>query len=140
MANFETLLTAEKAKSISDYVATKTPLTVISQSPAPGTPLIEGMTVEVKATSLNDIPWFVIDTTAPPALRGVPIADVQHLLETNALVLEASRTGDVSEEKRAEFVVAINQSLGGKGLSGEIATSDALAVAKSLKTIGLVRG
>ncbi len=140
MANFETLLTAEKAKVISDYVATKSPLTVISQSPAPGTPLIEGMTVEVKATSLNDIPWVVIDQTAPAAIRGVPIADVQQLLETNALVLEASRTGDVSEEKRAEFVVAINQSLGGKGLSGEIATADALAIAKSLKTIGLVRG
>ncbi len=140
MATFDTLLTADKAKAITDYVGLKSPLTVISQTPAPGTPLIEGMTVEVKATSLADVPWVVLDPQAPAAIKGVPIADVQQLLEANSLVLEASQTGDVSADKQADFVLAINQSLAGKGLSGQIATTDAVNIAKSLKTIGLTRG
>lgn len=139
MANFEMLITADKAKAITDFVQLKGPLTVVSQSPAPGTPLIEGMTVEVKATSLNDIPWGVIDTTAPPSIKNVPIADVQSLVEANPLVLAASQTGDVSEANKADFVLAINQSLAGKGLAGQIATSDAVNIAKSLKLAGLSR-
>lgn len=140
MADFAMLLTADRANRAAEFVATKLPLTVISQTPAPGTPLIEGMTVEVKAVSFNDIPWSVFEPTAPEVIRSVPVAEVAKLVNANAVILAASQTGDVAADKQADFALTLNQSLAGKGLTREVAAADTINIAKSLKSVGLLRG
>lgn len=136
MPPIEFTLSPETLQHISEYAAAKGPLTIISQTPAPGTPIIEGMTVEVKATSFGDIPIRIIDHTAPDFLRNVSIADVQKLIEDDDVVSKAARDGDIAEDQRTIFVNKLNASLMGKGLTREITTSDAINVAKSLTSMG----
>lgn len=140
MADFEMLLTSDRAKAATEFVATKLPLTVIAQTPAAGTPLIEGMTVEVRATSLSDIPWSVFEPAAPELIRNVPVSEVEKLVNANAVVLAASQTGEVAADKQADFALTLNQTLAGKGLTREVAAADTINIAKSLKTVGLLRG
>lgn len=137
MAQLEFTLSADKLQRVSAFVALKAPLTIISQTPAPGAPIIEGMTVEVKAISLGDVPFRILDEAAPDFLRNVSVADMQKLIEDDDVVGNAARDGDIAEDKRAIFVSKLNSSLMGKGLTREITGVDATNVAKSLTSLGV---
>ncbi len=137
MAPLEFTLSADKLQRVSEFVAAKAPLTIISQTPAPGTPLIEGMTVEVKAISLGHVPMGILDDTTPDFLHNVSVADMQKLIEDDDVVRKAVQDGEVAENQRATFVNKLNTSLMGKGLTREITAGDATNVAKALTSLGV---
>ncbi|MGQ0648994.1 MAG: hypothetical protein ACT4P7_15670 [Gemmatimonadaceae bacterium] len=140
MADVMFNFTDEKLRLVQEFVGKKTPLTVISQTPAPGTPLIEGMTVEVRAVSLGDVPLRILDANAHESIRDVPISEFQKLAEGDDLVLEAGRSGGIPDDKRTDFIRKINTGLTGKGLARDATDADAGNIAKSLGMIGFRRG
>ncbi len=131
-------ISSETAGKISDYVTIKQPPTVVSQNPPAGTPVIQGMTIEVRATSLSDVPWHVIDGGVIQAVKNVPVADIAALVQNDPVLANAAKTGVINEADAAAITAKLNTGLAGSGLSGEMNVTDATNLVKSIGGSGFI--
>ncbi len=129
MATFQGQLTADNLERISNFVAAKQPATVIRQTPAAGTPVIEGMTIEVQTVSLSDVPYEVLDPNALGVIRDVPIAQLDKAIAGDDMLKAAVATGNVVDPP----VVAerFNNALAREGVTRTISANDAIEIVKS---------
>jgi hypothetical protein len=105
---FAALLITEAAQGkILDFVGGKAPPVVITQTPKAGSPVPQGMSIEVKVASKSDIPIGVAYVeTVPPALEFIPLDQFEKIVEDNPIVREVKNTGVLTPENEAEFVKA----------------------------------
>ncbi len=125
-------------EKISEFINIKQPPKVISQNPAPGTPVIQGMTIELKTVSFSDVPYGVVDAHAPTAVLNVSMADIQSVVESDALLKNAVKTGTIPAGDTDAVVQKLNTALATKGLSGTLKAGDAAAFVKSVNSVGFV--
>ena len=127
----------QNAAKIEDYARTKTVTRVISQTPAPGTPVLEGMTIQVKTISLSDVPYHVLVPDAPVAIRNTPLADIEKIVQNDDTLRTAVTKGTVTEAERSMIAEKFNSGLAAGGFSGTLSGADAEALVKSVNTLGL---
>ena len=130
----EKAFTEASAAKINDYVVTKQVARVVSQIPAPGTPVIEGMTIQVKTVSLSDVPFYVLDEDAPVAIRNKSLAEIEQIILADDTLKAAAASGTVSEADRTLVTEKLSS-----GLAATITPDDADAIVKSVNLIGLFR-
>ena len=97
---------------VKDFVPVKPVPRDVFQSPAPGTPLLKGMTVEVKLLSTSDVPLGSLIVDVPVAMKDVPISELAALMDRSPEMGALLAGGALAEDKRAEFVAGINRGLG----------------------------
>ena len=97
---------------LKDFVPVKPLQRVVFQSPAAGTPLIKGMTVEVKLLSIADVPIGTLFTDIPVAIKDVPISEFANLLDKSPGTGTLLSGGALPDDKRGDFVAGINAGLG----------------------------
>ncbi|MEO8620393.1 MAG: hypothetical protein ABI625_04955 [bacterium] len=132
-------ISVESVAKISDFVVFKQPPQVIKQNPAAGTPVIAGMTIEISAVSLSDVPFRVIDDNKVLAVKDVAVADLKHLFENDPRLLAAVKSGTIPDNELAAVTRAINTGLVGKGISGNgVSPTDAASLVKSIGAAGFV--
>jgi len=139
MATAPIILSDVNLAKIGDYVAVKQSPTVISQTPAAGTPVIEGMTIEVKTVSFSDVPYYVLDPNAPVAIRNVPIADIQNLVVSDDTLKSAVTSGTVPDTQLNLITEKLNTGFAGSNLTGTISPNDTSVILKSFNNLGLFR-
>lgn len=134
MATFD--FTLDNIAKLTDYVGIKQPATVIKQTPAAGTPVLEGMTIEVQTVSLSDVPVFVLDPQAPAAIKNLNIADLASIFESDDTLVESARTGQVTDP--IQFAQKLNTGFSGRGIGTTITPTDAAAIAHSVGNLGFL--
>lgn len=97
---------------LKDFVPVKPVPRVVFQSPAAGTPLLKGMTVEVKLLSTSDVPIGTLFPDVPVAIKDVPLSEFAALLDRSPGTGTILTGGALPEDKRTEFVTGINTGLG----------------------------
>jgi hypothetical protein len=132
-----TAIKEETAGKISKFVNTKAVKTVISQNPAAGTPVIQGMTIELTAVSLSDVPWNVVAVDAPVLVRNVPVDDIQTIINSDPVLAAAAKSGTITDNQKAEIAQKVNAGLAQKGVKGELNVDDAANLVKSAGSFGL---
>jgi hypothetical protein len=120
---------------IKDVVPVKEPPRVVRQTPAPGSPLLRGMTVEVRLLSPSDVILADIASEPPLALRDVPIPEFKKWVDQSPVARELLDGDRLPPERRAEFLRLVNEGLKGvaKGTVTEAEVDRAFA---SLKPFG----
>ncbi|MEP7000469.1 MAG: hypothetical protein ABI969_08305 [bacterium] len=132
-------ISVESVAKISDFVVFKQPPQVIKQNPAAGTPVIAGMTIEIQAVSLSDVPFRVVDDRKVLAVKDVAVADLKHLFENDPRLMAAVKSGTIPDAELGAVTRAINTGLVGKGISPNgVSPTDAAALVKSIGTAGIV--
>jgi hypothetical protein len=131
MASFK--YTDESASRILDYARNKQPAKVVSQTPAPGTPVLEGMTIEIHAVSDSDVPFSVLDIKAPLLVKNIPLADMEKIIVSDDDLRKAVTAGDVSDP---ELTAKFNRALNRNGVNGALSTDETLNLVKSLNGLG----
>jgi hypothetical protein len=116
-----------------DYVNKKQPPRVVVQTPAPGTPVLEGMTIEVHAVSDSDVPFGILDAQAPSIVKNVSIADMVEIIGADPDVSQAVVAGNFSDPVVAE---KFNRVLNQHGVTGALSTEEAGNLVKSLNGLG----
>jgi hypothetical protein len=134
MATFN--FTADNLAKLNDYLNIKQPATVIKQTPPAGTPVLEGMTIEVQTVSLSDVPVFILDPQAPAAIKNLPVADVSAIFEADDTLIDAAKSGNVTDP--IIFAQKLNSGLSGRGITTTISATDAAAIAKSVSGFGFL--
>jgi hypothetical protein len=125
-------LAPEFVDRVSSFVATKDPPKVIKQTPAPGTPVLQGMTIEIHAVSLSDVPFGVLDPKAPGVLSSIPITIMDKVLSKGDPTLKATfETGIVVDA--TGFTIAFNKALKDSGSDRTISEAEVTTVAQALK-------
>lgn len=137
-ALLRTAISIDTAAKISDFVGIKQPAKVVKQTPAAGTPVIQGMTIEVQATSLSDVPIFVIDANIATPVKNVPVANIKQLVEDDDMLRNIAKTGVVTENDRAVITEKFNRGLVNSGLNGTLTSDQATALLKTMGTSGLI--
>jgi len=125
-------------EKINQYINIKQPPRVITQTPAPGTPVIQGMTIELKTVSFSDVPYSVVDAQAPAAVQKVSMADIEAVVEGDDRLKNAVKTGVIPAADTDAIVQTLNTGLAAKGLSGTLSAGDAAALVKSINNVGFV--
>lgn len=97
---------------LKDFVPVKPVPRVVFQSPAAGTPLLKGMTVEVKLLSTSDVPLGSLFVDVPAAIKDVPLSEFAALMDRSPGTGTLLTGGALAEDKRTEFVAGINAGLG----------------------------
>jgi hypothetical protein len=120
-------------EKLKDFVPVKPVPRVVFQSPAPGTPLLKGMTVEVKLLSTSDVPLGGLVLDAPIAIKDVPLSEFATLMEKSPGTEAILAGGALPDDKRAEFVAGINAGLG-SSLKTPLTEADAA------KTFAILKG
>lgn len=133
-----TAINVDTAAKISDFVLVKQPARVVKQTPAAGTPVIQGMTIEVQATSLSDVPIFVIDPNIAVAVKNVPVANIKQLVEGDDMLKNIAKTGVVTDADRAVITEKFNRGLVNSGLNGTLTADQATALIKTMGSTGLI--
>jgi beta-lactam-binding protein with PASTA domain len=136
--NFSRQISSGTVAKIADYTAIKQAPKVITQSPAAGTPVIQGMTIELHAVSLSDVPFHVLDSGAIQAVKNVPVADIQRVIEGDARLKNAVQTGVIPDADRGYVTEVLNAGLGQSGLIGGLSTDDAAKLVQSVNDFGFV--
>ena len=134
MATFN--FTADNLAKLNDYIGIKQPATVIKQTPPAGTPVLEGMTIEVQTVSLSDVPVFVLDPQAPAAIKNLALGDIAGIFESDDTLIDAARTGNVTDP--IVFAQKLNTGLSGRGIGTTITPTDAAAIAHSVGGFGFL--
>src|SRR5262249_11088218 len=129
-------LALNSVAQISQYIINKQPPKVIHQTPDPGTPVIQGMTIEIQAVSFSDVPYSVIDQQAPVAVKNVSMADMETVIENNPTLKSSVQNGVISPNDTDAVLQALNTGLAQKGLSGQLSSSDAAELVKSINDAG----
>jgi len=119
------------------FVPVKPVPRVVFQSPAPGTPLLKGMTVEVKLLSTSDVPIGSLFDDVPLALKDVPLSEFAKLVDQNPQAATILAGGSLPDDKKTDFVGAINAGLGPTVLKTPLTDADAAKTFTVLK--GFVR-
>src|SRR5262245_45525833 len=132
MASFE--LNPASLDKIKDFVITKQVPHVIKQTPAPGTPVIPGLTTEVQAVSYSDIPYYIVDADAPPAIRNLPIAEIGKVVAEDDTVKTAVTTGTASDP--AAFAEKLSAGFARGGVTTAVSAADTPAIVRSLNLAG----
>jgi len=125
------------AEKISEYRVVKAPQTVIKQTPAPGTPVVAGMTIEVQAASLSDVPVYVLDPGISAVAKNVPVYDAVTVIQNDDTLRNVAKTGVVNDADRQKVVQTLNTGLAGS-LSGQMTLDDAVGMINSLSDAGLI--
>lgn len=131
MATFK--YTDESASRILDYARNKQPAKVVTQTPAPGTPVLEGMTIEIHAVSDSDVPFGILDVNVPLLVKNVPIADMEKIIASDNDLVAAVASGSVSDP---ELAAKFNRALGRNGVNGALSPEEASGLVKSLNGLG----
>lgn len=126
-------ISIDNVTKITDFVAVKQPARVVTQTPAPGTPVLEGMTIQVHAISFSDVPLAVLAADAPAAVRNVSLADMDKIVSTDDDLKAWVATGTVTG---TDFVQKFNSALARNGVTGTLSAGEATALVKSLNTLG----
>jgi hypothetical protein len=121
--------TPETTAKVVDYVKGKQPPRVVSQTPAPGTPVLEGMTIEIHVVSDSDVPVVVFDPAIPPLVKNVSVADMSEIIDSDPDIKGAVAAGNASPLVTEKFNRALNQ----RGVMGGLSVDEASALMKSLK-------
>jgi hypothetical protein len=125
-------------EKISGIVVKKGTPIIFSQNPPPGTPIPQGMQVQVVTFQPGDISVGVLDDRAHIAVRDVPYEELIKLYSADDFFGTLKGKDTLPPEKREQFVNEINAKLRGKGLSGEVSINDADAVFDSIKGAGSI--
>jgi hypothetical protein len=135
-----TLVTLRKFKynpdttaKVVDYVNKKQPPRVVTQTPSPGTPVLEGMTIEVHAVSDSDVPFGVLDTNVPVLVKNVPVADMVEIVESDPDIQKAVAAGGITDPVVVE---KFNRGIGQHGVQGALSRDEVDNLVKSLKGLG----
>jgi hypothetical protein len=115
-----------------DYVTRKKPPRVVTQTPAPGTPVLEGMTIEVHAVSDSDVPFGIIDVQAPPLVKNVPVADMVEIIDSDPDLQKAVAAGAADGAVTEKFNNTLNQ----RGVPGGLSVDETNNLMKSLNGLG----
>lgn len=134
----KTAINIDTATKISDFVTVKQPARVVKQTPAAGTPVITGMTIEVQATSLSDIPVFVIDPNITAVAKNVPVGDIKQLVEGDDVLKSIAKSGVVTDNDRAVITEKLNRGLINSGLNGTLTQDQATSLIKTMGSTGLI--
>jgi hypothetical protein len=115
-----------------DYVNKKQPPRVVTQTPGPGTPVLEGMTIEIHAVSDSDVPFGILDKDIPSLVKNVAVADMVEIIDSDPdfqkAVAAGSADGAVTEK--------LNKTLNQRGVVGGLSVDEANNLVKSLKGLG----
>ena len=134
MATFN--FTADNLAKLNDFIGIKQPATVIKQTPAAGTPVLEGMTIEIQTVSLSDVPVFVLDPQAPAAIKNLPIGELAGIFEADDTLINVAHTGQVTDP--VQFAEKLNSGFSGRGMGTTITPNDAAAIAHSVSGLGFL--
>jgi hypothetical protein len=96
------------------------------------------MTIEIKATSLSDVPWQVIDSSAATMVNNVSVEDIKTLVEGDPVLSDAVKNGVLNSDQAATIAQKFNTGLASQGLSGQLTGADATNLLKSLGSSGLI--
>ena len=122
----------EMMAHVIEYANKKQPPRVVTQRPGPGTPVLEGMTIEIHAVSDSDVPVGILDADIPPLVTKVTIADMVEMLDSDPdfknAVLEGKSNPLVTEK--------LNRELNQRGVTGGLSVEEAGVLMKSLKGLG----
>jgi hypothetical protein len=119
---------------VTDYIAIKQPARVFKQTPAPGTPVLEGMTIEVQTVSYSDVPYYVLDDDAPVAMRNIPLAEIEKVIINDDYLKAATESGTVTDP--ATYAAKLTTGLAKLGYNTTIPSTDSTKLAQSFKLIG----
>jgi hypothetical protein len=133
------ILDATGLAKLDQVVAIKQPPTIIKQTPAAGTPVVAGMTIEVQAISFSDVQVGALVADAPAAIRGVPLATLDDFVAGDPTILNVVNTGKVAAADRGMVAEKINAALTGKGLTGTVSADDTDAIIGAIAGIGSFR-
>lgn len=115
-----------------DFVNKKQPPRVVTQTPGPGTPVLEGMTIEIHTVSDSDVPFGVLDKEIPPLVKNVPVADMVEIIDSDPDFVKAVKAGAADGAVTEKF----NQKLNQRGVQGGLSVDEANNLMKSLKGLG----
>jgi hypothetical protein len=115
-----------------DFVNKKQPPRVVTQTPGPGTPVLEGMTIEIHAVSDSDVPFGILDKDIPPLVKNVPVADMVEIIDSDPDVMKAVVAGTADPVVTEKFNKALQQ----RGMTGGLSVDDAGVLVKTLKGLG----
>lgn len=115
-----------------DFVNKKQPPRVVTQTPGPGTPVLEGMTIAIHAVSDSDVPFGVLDKETPPLVKNIPVADMVEIIDSDPDFMKAVVAGTADGVVTEKF----NRELKQRGVTGALSVDEAGAVMKSLKGLG----
>lgn len=136
MANTK-ILVQENQAAFNEFLTAKQPSVVYFQNPAAGTPVPQGMTIEVRVFSPSDVPLGAVLEGVPPALGLLMLEDVDELIRNDPTVNEVSMSGTLDPGKEAAFIDAFNQRAQGRGSTTTIPASEAQNVMLLMKNNGL---
>lgn len=122
----------EKLKNV---VPGKEPPRVVFQNPPPGSPLLKGMTVEVRLLSPSDVTLGDIFDDAPEVFKGVPIPEFKKFLDGNPATAEIIKADTLPPDKQTVFLNNVNTGLGGVA-KGTVSAADANKAFNALKMFG----
>jgi hypothetical protein len=115
-----------------DFVGKKQPPRVVTQTPSPGTPVLEGMTIQIHAVSDSDIPLGVLDVAIPVLVKKISVADLGDIIDSDPDFMRAVVAGSadprVTEKLNAELRL--------RGVAGALSVEEAGGLMKSLKELG----
>ena len=123
---------ADITAKVVDYVNKKQPPRVVTQTPGPGTPVLEGMTIEIHAVSDSDVPFGVLDKEIPPLVKNVPVADMVEIIDSDPDFMKAVVAGNADPVVTEKF----NNQLRQRGVTGALSVDEAGVLMKSLKGLG----
>lgn len=127
----------ERASKVTQYVAgAKKPSKVIKQTPAPGTPVIAGMTIEIQIVSFSDVPLHVVAETVAPSIKNVPVAEVEDIIDKDEVLKRAVRAGTIPEADRAFVTEKLNVELTKAGYPSQLTPDEAEVVVKGFNEFG----
>jgi len=133
------VLTGTSSARVSDYVVVKQAPKVITQSPAAGTPVLEGMTIEVKTVSFSDVPYHVLDATGSVQhAQHAALADNEKVILSDDRLKNDVNKGAIPENDRALVTEKLNAELGKVGLSGPLTPDDANRFVQQIGDFGFL--
>jgi hypothetical protein len=135
---FQKQIAIGSVAKISDYIVIKQSPKVIKQTPDPGTPVIQGMTIEIQAVSFSDVPYGVIDPQAPVMVKNISMADVEAVVEGDPRLKNSVQNGTIAPNDTDAVLQALNTGLAAKGMTGQLNSGDATELVKAINAAGFV--
>jgi len=133
------LLSIQSSARISDYAVAKQSPKVITQNPPAGTPVLEGMTIEVRTVSYSDVPFHVLaETEVVDQARNLMLADIEKVIEADPQLANAVKVGGIPENDRSVVTEKLNVQLSKSGLSRPMSMDDANRFIQQVAQFGFV--
>jgi len=123
-------------EKISGIVKTKGTPIIYTQNPPAGTPIPQGMQVQVTTFQPSDVPVRVIYELSPPVVADIALEEIIKLYSEDDFFRDLKGIPTLPTDKREQFVNQVNTKLRGKGLKGEVSLNDATAVFDTINSAG----